>query len=836
MKSAFYSTIYLCLFFGSFLWVSSLKNSGARHHPDRIEEASGALEALTFWTRSRAYPDVDIPPDKYLQAFTYSKSQFREMNSKMSAGTTWQFIGPGNLSGRTISVAVNPLNPTSVYVGSASGGLWHSKNGALGGDWTRVTTAFAVLGVMAIAINPSDTNIIYIGTGEVYGIQRALGGTVIRTTRGSYGIGILKTTNGGITWAKSLDWSYNQQRGIQALKINPLNTNTIYAATTEGIYKSTDAGGTWNLVLGVVMGEDILINSQDTTKIIASCCNFATPGAGIYRSTDAGANWTQVSGVPGFSGKTLLEMYALIPNVVYASVADSTTGVGGLWRSTDFGVSWILLNSASPAGVQGWYSHFVAVHPLDSSQVVWAGVGISRSINGGRTFTGSSGSYSDHHAFAHHPTNANILLVTNDDGIYRSTNFGSSFTNVSSGLYTGQFYNGFSNSAKDSLLALGQVQDHIPGYLYRGSVTWTRSAADECGWTAINQLNDSIMYAATRSGGSIRKSVNRGASFPLSWSFGGVGSWNSPFVIAPSNTNVLYFGIDRIFKTTNASGSWFATNSNLVLDGNPALSMAISYTNPDTVYVGTAPYVTRAHIFRTTNGGTSWTNITGSLPDRYPNDIAVDPTDSRKVYVAFGGFSAGHIFKSTDAGANWTNITADLPDAPATALFIDPLNPDNIYLGTDISVYGSTDGGLTWDAFNTGLPEAVLVADLSMTAANRTLRAATHGNSVSQRKLPDIPVGVGENPTVVSEFRLEQNYPNPFNPSTTIQFRIGQAGFVSLKIFDVTGREVATLVNEWKTSGSHGVSWDAGSLPSGVYVYQLAVNDFTANSKMILLK
>lgn len=699
---------------------------------------SGAMEALEFWSGARAYPSADLPPDRHVRAFDWMRKATAKRRPIPSAGSGWRYIGPSNLSGRMLSVALNPLNPSTIYAGSASGGLWRSHTGGVAGDWERVATGHPVLGVAAIAIAPGDSNVVYIGTGEVYRYAGTAGGLAVRTTRGSYGMGLLKTTDGGATWSKSLDWSYNQERGVQAIRINPLNPSTVWAATTEGIYRSTDAGASWENLLPVQMGQDIVIHPLDTGKVLVTTGNLGLSNA-FYRTTDAGATWLPVTPID-FSGKALLGQYASNPDVVYASVADSTTGVGSLWRTDDFGDGWTeLSNSSTNAlfGVQGWYSHFVAVHPGDSTIVVHAGVPARRSTDGGVTFAGSAGSYSDHHAYAVDPVNPDILYVANDDGIYRSTNFGLSFTQVSDNLATGQFYNGFSNSASDSLIALGQVQDHIPGYLYTGSDAWPLSAVDEVGWTGIDQSNDSIMYAGTRDGGAIRKSTNRGASFaPAGGGFSGISCWNAPFVVSPSNPNILYFGRSRIFRSTTSAATWSATNGGLVLDGNPALSMAVAASDPDVVYVGTAPRVDRTHVFATTNGGTSWTDVTGPLPDRYPLDIAVDPANPSVAYVGFGGYGTGHVFKTTDGGASWTDVTGDLPDIPVTALLVDPANSSVVYLGSDVGVCISTNGGGTWEPFGDGLPEAVLVSDLTMTASNRTLRASTHGNSVFERKMP----------------------------------------------------------------------------------------------------
>ncbi len=741
MKSRYRFIFVFMIGAGILLWTAILRRHDiVTQATNSLEqERSGALEALDFWSRSRAYPANDISPDKYFKAVQYTKTQMKKFSRGIASLNQWEFIGPGNLSGRMISVALNPQDPNTIYAGSASGGLWRSRTGGIAGDWQRMDIGYPVLGVGAIAIAPNDSNIMYLGSGEVYRYGGALGGLVVRTTRGSYGYGIFKSTDAGATWTPSLDWTNDQQRGVQAMKINPLNSNTIWAATTEGIYKSTNAGATWNDMFTLSMGTDIIIHSVDTNRVMFSAGNFGVIPV-IFRTSDGGANWEQINPIT-YSGKTLLAPYPSQPDYVYASIADSTTGVGSLWQTTDFGTNWTQLSTASPTGVQGWYSHFVAVHPTDSSQIIWAGQNqnILKSTNGGISFVGSS-SYPDHHAYAIDPTNPNILYDANDNGVYRSTDFGTSFTYVSNNLNTGQLYAGFSNSATDSSLALVQSQDHIPGYMYQGTLTWNHSsAADEAGWTAINQSNDNIMYAITRNGGSVRKSTNRGVSWFSSGGLSGFGAWNSPLVIASSNPAILYAGKDRIFRSTASGGSWVAMNGGAFIDGgNPALSLAVSATNPDTIIVGMAPYIGRAHVFRSTNGGTSFTDITGPLPDRYPTDVAIDQNNSQVMYAVFSGFGAGHIFKSTDAGGSWADITGTLPDVPTQAILIDPLNANYLYVGNDIGVFASTDGGTTWASFSEGLPDAILVSDLSYSPSNRMLRASTHGNGAFQIRLPNI--------------------------------------------------------------------------------------------------
>lgn len=725
---------FLISFLGIFTFTPKLVR-----HADGGRGPTGAMQALNHWSTPRAYPDKDVPPDAYYRTYLTSRGRMKPVDqaSPLSANI-WEPIGPLNSDsrGRSISVAVNPLNSNAIYCGTASGGLWRSRKPTIGGDWQRIPLGYPALGIGAICIDPVDTTIMYVGTGEVHRYATAVTGIVIRTTRGSYGLGILKTTNAGVTWTKSLDWTYSQQRGIQQIKLNPSNRNTIFAATTEGVYRSRDAGGSWSNVNPVVMATDVVINSLDTNLVLAVCGNFKSSGFGFYRSTDAGTNWTKVSGTPLFSGKTRLEPFAANPYTVYASVADSTTNVGGFYRSVDFGLNWTLLNSAGIFGVQGWYSHFAAVHRTDSTKIVHAGLSLNKSLNGGVTFSGAAGGYSDNHNYAHDALQPNVLYGVSDNGIYRSTNFGDSWTDIGSGMQTLQFYSGFSNSSTDSLIALGQVQDHIPGYLYTGSLTWGRpSGTDEVGMTAIDQTNDNNMYAISRGGGTIYKSVNRGASFSAKVSPGGTGAWNSPIAVSESNPSVVYAAKQHVFKSTDGGNSFTTMNGGSMLDANPALCLSVAATDPNIVFVGTAPSVVAPHMWRTTNGGTSWTDVTGVLPNRYPLDISINPKNAGTIYATYGGFGSGHVFKSTNVGSTWTDISGTLPNTPTWAILVDPIDTNIVFVGNDIGVYVSSDAGASWSTYSEGLPEAVLCADLAINLSSHLLRVATHGNGVYERHI-----------------------------------------------------------------------------------------------------
>ncbi len=715
------------------------------------EHQSGAKVALDIWTQKRAYPFPDIPADKYYAAYEYSKTFLQPATNQLQS-YQWQQIGPHNIGGRTLDVEFNPQNPNTIFAGSASGGLWRSYSAGVGAlAWEYVQTGFPVLGVSSIAIAPNDSNTIYIGTGEVYDYQNALGGEIIRTTRGSYGIGILKSTDYGLTWQKSLDWSYNQQRGVEEVEIDPNNPSIIWAATTEGMYKSTDAGQTWNLVHNILMAFDIVINPTNSNIVYVTYGNFFSAGHGIYRTTDGGTSWQKLTnGLPAsFGGKALLTIYKSDPQILFASIGNGSTG-NGTWlcKTTNGGDNWTIVNTTDYSTYQGWYSHWVGVNPTNSSLVLTGGVDVWKSSNGGSSLTkktdwsawyfgttppgGPEGPpyyvHADQHSITYHPTNPNIIYFGTDGGVFRTLDGGENYEGCNGGYQTTQFYNGFSSSFDQPNIAIGGMQDNATA-IYEGTVAWRRVIGGDGCWTGINSQNTNIIYGTYQYLG-LQRSTNLGNSWSYIAPNANDPGFLAPFMVCPSNPVVLYAGSKNVHKSTNQGNNWITMNGNQMLDGNQILSMAVSYNSTDTLYAGTAPINSRANVFVTFNGGTTFQNITGSLPDRYIDDIAVDPQNAAIVYVVISGFGTSHLFKSINAGQSWIDIGAGLPDVPATAVVVDPLNSNVIFFGNDLGVYISLDGGNNWIEYQSGMPDAAMITDLSISLPNHRIRAVTHGRGV----------------------------------------------------------------------------------------------------------
>jgi photosystem II stability/assembly factor-like uncharacterized protein len=838
-----------------------------------VEKSSGALESMQFLSQIRAFPDTDIPADKYYRAYEYTITRMHEL-SLQNSPTDWTSIGPNNVGGRTLSLAFSPVDTGTLYMGSASGGLWKSITGGLGANaWTRIETGFPSLAVSWITIDSANANIMYIGTGENYGYQYSLNGLNIRVTRGMYGIGILKTTNGGATWTKSLDWSYNNQRGVWRVMMNPKNHNVLYAATSEGVWKTNNAGGNWAQILNYQMAMDLEINPVDTSIIYVSIGNLSNdvPNAnvGIYKTTNAGSAWTKLTGgLPAtWSGKATIELYKGNPDFVYASISTDINNYIGYYTSTDGGTSWTLRSTSLAMSPQGWYNNAHLVKANDPNTVLVGTIDLNKSINGGGTFTvksnwsawitgptppgapespSSNFAHADHHEFFSNPREPNKLYCVTDGGLYRSNDFGETYYSCNGGYVTTQFYNGFANSYQDSIFCIGGLQDNRSVF-YQGTVAWYKTFVGDGFWCAVNSQNHNTCYTEYTYA-DISRSNNGG----VSWSdISPPGSGNSnsycfaaPFICCRSNPNIMYAAGITVYKSIAGGSGWSSVGSL----NSKALSIDVSSTSTDTVYIGTVPVTSGANatIYRSTNGSTFTDVGAGQVPNRYPTDINVNPNNSSEVYATFGGFGTGHVYKTSNAGLNWNNISGNLPDIPHQSVVVDPLYPQNVYAGNDLGVYVTTNGGAMWYEYRNGMPYA-LVFDLTIVYPNRHIRATTHGNGVYERSLVQFPVGISQlGNEVPKKFALYQNYPNPFNPVTKIKFDIpaGTSGALArMNIYDISGKLVISLLNKSMNAGKYEVGFDAKNLSSGIYFYNLVVseanpshNDFTETKKMILVK
>ena len=785
-----------------------------------------AGKALSTWYAQRCYPGTSI----FMRGVTEGFERMQQTHFRTSQFPgTWEAIGPKNFGGRTLALCFNPLNPNTMFAGSASGGLWRTYSGGTGAQaWHQVATGFPLLGVAAIAVNPLDTNEIYIGTGEVYNDQNTGTGFAIRTTRGTYGIGILKSTDGGFTWAKSLDWQYDELKGVQDIIMNPQRPATLFAATTEGTYRSYDSGQTWNLIHAIRMATDLLMIPGDTNSIFIAAGNSFSSNPGIYLTTNGGNNFTQITnGLPStYSGKAMIDICQSDTQVMYASIGEQLSGLG-LYRSDNMGISWYQVNSTDFQTYQGWYSHDVLVKPSDPEIVMACGIDVWKSVDGGNTLDqksywfnwdfnattvgGPEGPPDYVHADVHrmyvHPLNEDIIYLATDGGVFRSDDGGENFEGCNGSYQTQQFYANFSCSETDSLFAIGGMQDNATA-VYEGNDGWRRVIGGDGLSTAINPLDDQIVYGSSQY-------LNVAVSTDKAQSFSGVNipgnggspytNFAGPYVLSPSSPNTLYGGREGVFKSVDGGQNWNGVGG--ILDGNAVLVLEVADNNSNVVYAATAPVIVpQVGLFKSINGGASWSNVTAGIPNRYIMDIAIHPTTVSTVFVAVSGFGTPHLYKSVNSGASWSAVGTGLPDVPTNTITIDPLNPLIMYLGNDIGIYASIDGGLNWQPFNDGLIDGAFVMDISISSSNRKLRLATHGKGVFERNM--LPVTITGVQETYQHNELEIG-PNPVQSILMVSLenfnRVHE-----LVIYDTGGRKVKSITDPGKYTAINVESLEGG--------------------------
>jgi hypothetical protein len=360
---------------------------------------------------------------------------------------------------------------------------------------------------------------------------------------------------------------------------------------------------------------------------------------------------------------------------------------------------------------------------------------------------------------------------------------------------------------------MGGLQDNST-IIFTDSPAWRRIIGGDGSWTAMDPNNPLVNYGSYQYS-NIFKTVN-GEDYQYMDipSNGSASLFIAPFVLAPSNPDILYVGRSKIFKTEDGGANWEATNANNTLNGQAAFSMDVSTTNADVLYLSTADLSNKPGVFRTVNGGETYQEITGNLPDRFYNDITVDPNDEGIVYLCAGGFGSGHVFKSEDYGENWQDISNGLPDVPTSALVVDPSNSNYLYVGNDLGVFYSANGGQDWQVYMDGIMDVTLVMDLKIDAKERELYVATHGNGSYIRDLVQ-PIS-STNEVAISPIRF---FPNPAKDIVNIQNLPEGSG--EIQLYDLQGKSMLKRSFE----GQNQLSIDISGFSVGTYFYQVLIQN-----------
>lgn len=796
----------------------------------------------------------------------------------------WQFIGPTNISGRMTDIAV--VTPKgehyTIYVAGASGGVWRTRNE--GTTWEPIFEQAASTSIGDVTVAPSNQDIIWVGTGEANIFRSSMAGTGVYKSEdggetwrhmglaGTHTIpriivhptnpdvvyvatsghewtdnrirAVYKTTDGGENWERVL--LVDEKTGVIDLVMHPTDPNTLWAATWQRIREK------WNDPR----------NEQ----------NYG--GSGIFRTTDGGATWAPVNDglpAPAQRGRIGIDVSRSNPRVLYAFVdsyevareaPEGETDAYGrprgpviqgatVFRSDNGGDRWTRMSESNPymqglSGTYGWVFGQIRVDPNDEDRIYVMGLALNVSEDGGRTFRPLPGMHGDHHGLWIDPANSDYLVNVNDGGVAISYDRGENWRSFTDNVPLAQFFN-VAHDMGDPFRVYGSVQDHGS---YRGVVDLSRgrhaipavafesAPGGEGSSHAIDPTDPDIVYSAGFYGTISRTNMATGESEvvvpqPEPGEPPFRGQWVAPFIISPHNPRILYHGMNYLFRSMHRGDSWERISRDLTFN-DPAkygdipyqtiFSIAESPFRFGLLYVGTDD----GRVWRTDNGGGDWRQINRGVPVKWVAELVASKYDEATVYMAQNGKRdddfAAYLWKSTDRGEHWTSIVSNLPSGPVNVIKEDPRNPHVLYVGTDLGVYVSLNGGEEWHSLPGGDVPSSFFQDLVIHPEKDILVAATHGRGLwamdvrpIQALTPEIQTGA------LHLFEIEDaQAPQGFRGggvTAYIQYWVGaDPGEATLTIRDAEG----SVVKELTGSGDRGLNavvWDlstgGGDAPAG---------------------
>lgn len=655
----------------------------------------------------------------------------------------WKELGPAPIAGslyagRVSAVACSPTDLNRYYIGGADGGVWRTLNG--GTSWTPLTDHMPCSAIGAIALDPANHDIVYVGTGEANFANHS-----------RYGVGIYKSIDGGANWAHLAEPTF-AGRCISRIVIDPQNTQVLYASVTIaggfpslaaakmhpqrqgplGVFKSVDGGSSWTHLtsgLPAVSATDLVINPATPSVLYAGIGHiFGDAANGVFKSVNGGADWTELTaGLPTqTAGRVTLGISRSNPQRLYAHVglpADAgggSSGGFGFFTTTNGGTNWTSVNSGGGPTYQ-WYFGVVGVHPTTETiacygelNLVWSGAALGTTA------------HVDQHAIAWDA--AGRIVAGCDGGVYRNPGTGGTWTPLNTGLGIVQIYAGLSTHPTNGEFILGGFQDNGSAKRTADSLVWTQVTGGDGGWTQIDQLNPAVMFTESQGTGALNRSTNGGNNF--SGAGGGLSGRNCflpPYIIDPTNSSRVLYGTERVFRSmTGGAGGWQAISPDVTASTTAAIrALAIAPSNPQVVYAAT----NNGRVLISTDGGFTFTLIAQDIPGwpRVTREMFVDPEDAMTMYLAVAAFGEAQVRRTTNGGQTWEPLDAALPDVPVNVVAADSrCGRPMLYAGTDQGLYRSPDDGETWAKYGQGLPNC-WVTDIRLEPARDRMVVSTMG-------------------------------------------------------------------------------------------------------------
>ncbi len=715
---------------------------------DKFAKASGYKPYNRFKHFWEKYYDLGVDP-----AETWWNAYAQILNRPSTDDSNWTLVGATQYThsgstegkGRINAIAVDPNNPDIIYIGAPAGGLWKTTDG--GQTWTPLTDQLPSLGVSGIAVDPTDSNTIYIATGD-------------DDARVTPGKGVFKSMDGGQTWSMLGTGLSSGLDFLSDIIINPSDTDIILVASSIGIIRSDDGGSSWNVVLS---GSSRSLKKNPANDNVY----YAILEDEFYRSTDAGQTWTQVTnGLPDASqtDRMVMAVTPAAPDRVYVYSMQGSAS-NGVYISYDSGISFVQTseNNNLVDSQQSWYDLALAVSDTDPDVIIKGELNLMRSIDGGDNFYTINDWAVENNAYTHADIHFlayfnGVLYVGSDGGIYRSYDNGNHFENLNDGLAISQFYRISVAKGQQDPGILGGLQDN--GGIAKISDTWNIFHGADGMDNAIDLENPQTGYSFIYYGLATIKTSNGGLNGSNIGSLPEYGNWITPMTMSPANE--LHAAARRVYKLVN--DSWQSVTSSS-FNGRIDV-MEFHPTNSNLLYVAV-----NKDLYKSMDGGVSF-NFVFQFPQNIYS-IALNP-DANDIWIAAGS----SVYYSTDE-SNWSVISSGLP----TGVVVNDLqyhrfsNPTVIYAGTDIGVYRKS-GNNDWEIFSNNLPFSP-VYDLELDELSGFLYAATFGRSVWKT-----PVQVFSPQTDLGVIELQLDEGLTCSAVDQITFRIKNFGLNTINTFN----------------------------------------------------
>ncbi|MBX3042613.1 MAG: T9SS type A sorting domain-containing protein [Candidatus Kapabacteria bacterium] len=766
-----------------------------------------------FW-QQRTYPDGNFPEG--IDIFdSYKNYESKVKDSELTLNVKWRSDGPykepaapnGQQGiGRVNAIRFNPNNQNEIWIGSASGGLWKSND--YGKNWfTFPFTQFLSIGVSDIAIAPTNTNIVYVSTGDMFGST---------SNRNFYSIGLIKSTDGGANWnVTNLSHKLEDRVLLGRVLVHPQNPNLLYVATSRGIHKSTDGGNNWKAFERNLHVMGMEFKPGDPNTIYASTYSHSG-GTGVYVSYDAGETWERKLYLSN-AIRIAIAVTPANPDKVYTLAAmTGTNGFHSVHQSDNSGetfeekttvsslgrniLGWHTGNLNNDSRGQGFYDLCIIASPVKEDELYFGGINIWRTTDPSTsssyvkvTHWTPSNNYpyvhADQHTFTFAPDNM-TLFVGNDGGVDATTNRGSSWVSFSSGMNITQFYRiGVSQTTGSTVISGSQDNGTS---LFKGNDNWSKVLASDGMEAIIDYTNANRMYASMYNG-NIFRSTDGGQNFfniLNSNITDEAGAWVTPYVLNPKNPNTIYAGYRSVWRsnTSGSSGSWrkisdFSPSSTL-----EAIAVAPSDTN--VIYASSLN-----QLFATYNGGKDWEMIHTS--NTYITYIAVDFQNPRRIWLSKSGYNADEKVLELVNGEIVRNLTGNLPNVPVNTIVLQENSPDRLYIGTDIGIFYTDYNSYYWQRYGTDMPN-VIVMELEIHKGEKRIYAGTYGRGLWSAPIIECNAVTPE--IIVDEYskfcpgdtitmRAKNIHPNYLwsNGATTREIKVTKPGFYSLAVIDNSG-------------------------------------------------